>query len=148
MSSLQRHQCYKMYYRTDKPLMKILIITVTFAVKTTIQSFHETLWLIIQYHQTKCWCKRISSSKDKIEMVISGSYKPLLWSWPQRWQSNNFAWHWLMNMHYHTMFGYRRFSGSHVHIKMWTFVVTLTLSTAMQYLHKMHTPDYNDLPSN
>ena len=58
--------------------MKILIITVTFIVKTTIQSFHETLWLIIQYHQTKCGCKRISSSKDKIEIVISGSYKPLL----------------------------------------------------------------------
>ena len=50
-------------------------VTLTF--NTTIQLIHKTLWFMIMYYQTKFDIKRISSSKDTVNIVIFWSYEHL-----------------------------------------------------------------------
>ena len=60
--------------------IKIFIVALTLKM----QSFYKTLWHIMMYHQTKCWCQRISSSEDIVETVIFWLYDPYLSPWPTR----------------------------------------------------------------
>ena len=68
----------------DKHLLTFWNFAVSLTLSTTIHFLHKTLWFIIMYYQTKFGCKRISSSKDTVEIVIFWSYELLQWPWPWR----------------------------------------------------------------
>ena len=82
-----------------------------------IQSFHNTLHLMIMCHQTEFSCKRISSSdkilKSQILMILSLTVILTLKT------ANQSFWKiiWLIMMHHHTTFGSKRFSDSE---NIWT----------------------------
>ena len=65
----------------------------TLTLHGVIPFFHRTLWLMMQYYQTKFGCKWTSSLEDIVKMVIFWLHKPSLlpWHWTQ-W-TNFSAWH-------------------------------------------------------
>ena len=63
-------------YKTHKHSIIFWIIIVTLALNTAIQSFHRTLRFMTMYYQTKLGCKRITSSEDTVEAIMSDSVSP------------------------------------------------------------------------
>ena len=77
-----------------------------------LQSFHETIHLMMMYHQTKFRCKSISSSdnifKRHISKILSLTVTLILKTANQSFWTTV----WLMMMHHHTEFSSKRFSDS------------------------------------
>ena len=55
---------------TRQIFIDILIFPMTSPVKAVLKFFHNTLQLMMMYHQTKPGCKKISNSEDTVEIVI------------------------------------------------------------------------------
>ena len=102
------------------------------------------------YYQTKYGSKRISSSKDTVEILMFWSYE-LLQFWP--WTANHFFFCrtlQLIMMHHNTKFGNKMLGGleniSWTNINILTLTVTLTLNAVIFFfLH--HTLAYDNVSS-
>ena len=107
-----------------------------------IQSFHKTIHLMIMCHQTKFSCKRISGSvnilKSHILITLSLTVTLTLKT------ANRSFWKtiWLKMVHHHASLvvkkvqWFRRYYPDKHSLTFWNFVVTLTLNTTIQFLHK------------
>ena len=90
---------------------------------------------------TKFSCKRSSTSEDITKAIFWLSYAVIL---TLKTTANKSFWKtiWLMMMRHDTKFGGKRFRNSEDivwtdnSLTFWNFAVTLTLKTAIQFLHK------------
>ena len=103
-----------------------------------IQSFHKTMQHLVVCHQTKSSCKRINSSDWK---YIRSYFDPSLWPCP--WKQPTNLYEWQSGSWWCTTISNLVVKGSAVQmissgkpLTFWSSVVTLTLKTTIQFLHK------------
>ena len=115
------------------------MFAVTLTLNTATQYFHWTFWFMMIYHQTRFGWKRIISSEDVVKTVAFWLYTSL-WPWPWRQQPNCFAWHGCLWWRITITSLVQKIEQFRKHnpnkqLKFWTFAVSLTLNTAIQYFH-------------
>ena len=69
-------------YHLDKHSLTFWNFTVTLTLNTTVQFLPKILWPMTMYYLTKFGSKRMSTSKDTVEIVIFWSYELMQWPWP------------------------------------------------------------------
>ena len=102
------HRTLRLYYQIKfecKPTSSLedtieIVILSLWLYKPSLQPWHwtkwtnffcMTLWFMIMYYQTKFGSKRISSSKNTVDIVIFWSHELLPWSWPWKWHIKSFC---------------------------------------------------------
>ena len=102
----------------------------------SLEDFHSTFWLMLG-------SKRIINSEDITEIVIFQFYEPSPWGHKKQ---TIFFFHitpQFMVMYHHnvwlqTIHWFRRYNPDKHYSKLWTFTVTLTLNTTIQYFQWTH----------
>ena len=80
-----KFSCKRVSSSEDKAESHILTFwafTVTLTLKTAMQFFHMTLWLMMTYHHTKFGDKWFRDSKDLNWTNFQWHFEVLLWPWP------------------------------------------------------------------
>ena len=138
---LQKVQLFRIYC-LDKHSLIFWTLTVPLTLNAVIQFLHKDTPANNDLLSNQVWLQKDQQFTKYSRIVIFWSYETLLWHWPSKYTNQSLHKTLpLMMMHHHTKPGYknvwwfRRYCLDKHSLTFWTFTVTLTLNTAIQFSH-------------